>query len=198
MTITQSMKLFQKLDDLELENLKHLQLTQDEMDRILTIIDEDSPKTSTPRGFRKIGEGLTPTNSSKRNRWKKNWGWKHSSGKSSSIEEEPTGLLTSPKKSQSLHSSTPNQSPKQRNTIKSAESVNDESTSPIKHRKRESDKTKNYETRSSAGARLFQMLDNNDERLEVLLDEFGKLSLNNNCRPASIHVTQKSHPLDEF
>jgi hypothetical protein len=194
MTITLPMKYFLNLDDLELENLKHLQLTQDEMERILSIIDEDSPKTNTPRSSRKICEGLTPTNSSKRNRWKKNWGWKQSPGKSSSIEEEPTGLLTSPKKSQSLHTTSPHHSPKQRNTVKSSESINDESTSPIRHRKRKSEKTKHTETRSSAGARLFQMLDNNDERLEVLLDEFGELSLNS--RPASIHVTQKSN--DEF
>lgn len=172
------------------------------MEKILSIIDEDSPSIiTTPKESRKIGEGLTPTNSAKRNRWKKNWGWKHSPGKSSSIEEEPpAGLMTSPKKSQSLHSATPTHSPKQRNTVvKSAESINDESTSPaIRHRKRKNDKTKISEYRSSAGARLIQMFDNNDERLEILLDEFGEISLSNNCRPASIHVTHKSNPLDEF
>lgn len=187
-------------DDLELENLKHLQLTQEEMERMLSIIEEGSPSTSlvvSPKSVRRIGgeDNLTPTSTSsmKRGRWKKHLGWIQSPGKSSSIEEE--NFAVSPKKSQSLYTTTPSHSPKHRTNVKSDESVNEES--PSRRQRRRIDKA-TAEMRASAGARLIQMFDNNDERLEVLLNEFGELSLHHNSRPASIHVTQKSNPLDEF
>lgn len=103
----------------------------------------------------------------------KSWSWKHSpGGKSESIEEEPE----SPKKS---HSS-PSGSPKHQNH------------SPVRRKKNEtptSSPSKRADNRSSAGARLYQILDQydrdtSDEELQTLLVSNG--------RPASIHAIQSS------
>lgn len=192
-------------DDLELQNLTHLQLTQEEMMRVLSIIDEsggsvDSPDSSnsvSPRIARKPSghEGFSRTSSSKRARWR-NWGWKQSPGKSSSIEEEPTtfsGQLDSPKKSVSLNSPTPiNRSPNRRMKVMSDEAVNKNGNSS-KHQRRERSKRESpkAELRASADARLIQMFDDEiDETIEISIDKFNDFHISNN-RPASVHLNQK-------
>lgn len=197
---------FQRLvDDLEIVDLKHLQATQDEMMKKLAIMDDESTgaggeqsetssASATPKGQKKL-DGLkdSGSGSSKRHRWK-NWGWKHSPAKSSSIEEEPNSLLDSPKKSQSSKSSTPNQSPKHKYRINSSELLpnGDDASTPFRRRKQQQkSEASKTELRSSAGARLIQMFDNKDgtERLESYCDEFHAL-LPENGRPASIHIIQ--------
>lgn len=183
-------------DDLEIVDLKHLQATQEEMMKKLSIVDDEngsselSEPTSasvTPKVQKKL-EGLR--DGSKRHRWK-NWGWKHSPVKSSSIEEEPVALLESPKRSHSSKSSTPNQSPKHRNKINSSELIaNGDDATPFRRRKQKSETSK-AELRSSAGARLIQLFDDKDEteKLDSDYDEFRAL-LPENARPASVHITQ--------
>lgn len=192
------------LDDLEIVDLKHLQTTQDEMMKKLAIMDdenltveggggggehsENSSASVTPKAQKK----LESIGSTKRHRWKA-WGWKHSPAKSSSIEEEPSAaLLESPKKSQSSKSSTPNQSPKHRFKVNSNETIvngGEELSSPFRRRKHKTEAAKT-ELRSSAGARLIQLYDNNDENEKLdSHDEFYAL-LPENGRPASIHIIQ--------
>lgn len=188
-------------------DLKHLQATQDEMMRKLSIMDEESSAcgeqsenssaSATPKVQKKLDMTLL-----KKHRWK-NWGWKHSPTKSSSIEEEPTAApVESPKRSHSSKSSTPNQSPKHKNKISSNETIanGDESLTPFRRRKHQqrSDMSK-AELRSSAGARLIQIFDNKDgiEKLEADCDEFHAL-LTENGRPASIHIIQTLNRHDEF
>lgn len=185
-------------------DLKHLQTTQDEMMKKLALIDDDSAvggehseassTTVTPKSQKKSESGST-----KRHRWK-TWGWKHSPAKSSSIEEEPSAsLLDSPKRSHSSKSSTPNQSPKH-NYINSDETlVNcDEASTPFRRRKQQKSNASKAELRSSAGARLIQIIDNKDgiERLDSD-DEFRAL-LPENGRPASIHIIQTLSRPDEL
>lgn len=192
------------LDDLEIVDLKHLQATQDEMMKKLAIMDdedlsaeggdgggehsENSSASVTP----KVQKKLENMSSSKRHRWK-NWGWKHSPAKSLSIEEEPTSaLLDSPKKSLSSKSSTPNQSPKHKYKINSNETISnggDELSTPFRRRKHKTEAAKS-ELRASAGARLIQLYDNNDDSDKLdAHDEFHAL-LPDNGRPASIHIIQ--------
>lgn len=113
------------------------------------------------------------TRKDQRKIWK-SWSWKHSpGGKSESIEEEPD----SPKKS---HSS-PSESPKHQNH-----------SSPVRRKKNgtpTNSPSKRADNRSSAGARLYQILDQydrdtSDEELQTLLVSNG--------RPASIHAIQSS------
>lgn len=188
-------------------DLKHLQSTQDEMIKKLSIIDDESlaggeqsgnsSASATPKGQKKFDMNL-----SKKHRWK-NWGWKHSPGKSSSIEEEPTtALLESPKRSHSSKSSTPNQSPKHKSKVSSNEIIanGDESLTPFRRRKlQQKSEMSKTELRSSAGARLIQLFDNKDgiEKLETDCDEFHAL-LPDNGRPASIHIIQTLNRQDEF
>lgn len=191
-------------------DLKHLQVTQDEMMRKLAIMDdesvaggeisENSSASATPKTQKKFDGNMS---SSKRHRWK-NWGWKHSPAKSSSIEEEPNVSLESPKKSHSSMSSTPNQSPKHKIKISSNETIanGDESSTPFRRRKQQQQpksEMSKAELRSSAGARLIQMIDNKDgtEKLESDCDEFRAL-LPENGRPASIHIIQTLNRPDEF
>lgn len=202
--------LYAKKDDLELQNLKHLQLTQEEMMRVLSIIDEPgnvssgaSSNSVSPRAAKKPAghEGFNRTSSSKRARWK-NWGWKHSPGKSSSIEEEPLGQLESPKKSISLYSpASKSQSPKRRLKVMSDEAVNNNGNSS-KHQRSERINRDNpkAEFRASADARLIQMFedDNGEERIEISIEKLKDLDLSDNNRPASIHVTQNLGHLDNF
>lgn len=158
---------------------------------------ENSSATATPKVQKKL-----ESSASKRHRWK-NWGWKHSPAKSSSIEEEPTTLLESPKKSLSSKSSTPNQSPKHKSKINSSETIanGDDSTTPFRRRRQQQPKSEasKAELRSSAGARLIQLIDNKDgaEKLDSEFDEFHAL-LPENGRPASIHIIQTLTRPDDF
>lgn len=156
---------------------------------------ENSSASVTPKGQKKF-DGLR--DGSKRHRWK-NWGWKHSPAKSSSIEEEPVALLESPKRSLSSKSSTPNQSPKHRNKISSSETITngDDATTPFRRRKHQ--QKSEALNRSSAGARLIQLLDNKDgiDKLDSDCDDFRAL-LPENGRPASIHIIQTLSHQDEF
>lgn len=187
------------VDDLEIMDLKHLQLTQDEMIKKLSVLDDDeasaehsenSSATTTPKGHKKLEPGKE---GSKRHRWK-NWGWKHSPAKSSSIEEEPGCLLESPKRSHSSKSSTPNQSPKHKFKINYDETIanGDELSTPLRRHKQHQKCDAKAELRASAGARLIQMFDNKDEKLDSDYDEFRAL-LPENGRPASVHVLHNRH-----
>jgi hypothetical protein len=181
-------------------DLKHLQSTQDEMMKKLAIMDDEaggensanSSTSVTPKVLKKLdgGKEIVGGGSTKRHRWK-NWGWKHSPAKSSSIEEEPVALLDSPKKSASSKSSTPNQSPKHKNKINSNERIEngDDLSTPFRRRRQKSEAKS--ELRQSAGARLIQIIDNKDgiDKLEAGCDEFYAL-LPENGRPASIHIIQ--------
>lgn len=128
------------------------------------------------------------TRKAEKKRWK-NWGWKYSpNAKTASIEEEPE----SPKRN-SRHSS-PTSSPKH---SKAAESPSASSvlailmtTSPLR-RKTPSQSvggsSSRVDNRSSAGARLYQMLedgvDDSGDELQALLV---------NGRPASVHIVPMS------
>lgn len=193
-------------DDLEIVDLKHLQATQEEMMKKLSIVDyepvsgehsEPSSASTTPKVQKRL-EGLR--DGSRRHRWK-NWGWKHSPAKSSSIEEEPVALLDSPRRSHSSKSSTPNQSPKHRNKINSSDLIGDDVTTPFRRRTQSQQKSEisKAELRSSAGARLIQLFDNKDEleKLDSDYDEFRAL-LPENGRPASVHITQTLQHQDDF
>lgn len=202
-----------------MEHVKQLQMTQEEMMKKLSIMDEehvngnggvvnggtgDQSEESTPRPQKKFDTGKEGNSSTKRHRWK-NWGWKHSPAKSSSIEEEPQ--LESPRKSQpSSKNSTPNQSPKHKYKIMSSDgtlnsSVNDELLTPFRRKKHQQVRSDNAKTehRSSAGARLFQMFDSKDgiESAEAECDEFYSL-IPANGRPASIHIIHTTKPHEDF
>lgn len=204
--------LIYHLDDLEIVDLKHLQAAQDEMIKKLSImedeggvggeISESSSASATPKVHKKF-DGVRDGNlsASKRHRWK-NWGWKHSPAKSSSIEEETSAaLLESPKKSLSSKSSTPNQSPKHKFKVNQNDAVlnGDELSTPFRRRKQKSEVSKS-ELRSSAGARLIQLLENTEgiNKVDSECDEFYAL-LPENGRPASIHIIQTlKNSQDEF
>lgn len=174
-------------------DLTHLKVTQDEMMKKLSILEDESPN--------ECQYGQSKLSQKKRFGFKsKAWGWKQSPIKSSSIEEEPppsSVLLESPspKKSLSSKSSTPNQSPKHR--ISSSETIrncsSDEMT-PFRRRKnnrqQQHQNGSKTELRSSASARLIQLFDSKDEIDKLSSDtEFYSL-LPENGRPASIHVLQ--------
>lgn len=157
---------------------------------------ENSSASATPKVRKKLD--VTKEGSAKRHRWK-NWGWKHSPAKSSSIEEEPVALL----ESHSSKSSTPNQSPKHKSKVSSNEtiSIGDDST-PFRRRKQQLNQQQKSEVsktelRSSAGARLIQLIDK-DEKLDEDGDEFHALLKLENGRPASIHIIQTLNHSDEF
>lgn len=188
------------LDDLEIVDLTHLKVTQEEMMKKLSILDDESCDIQTLQ---------SKASQKKRFGFKsKGWTWKQSPIKSSSIEEEPplSALLLespSPKKSLSSKSSTPNQSPKHR--ISSSETIrncsSDEATSfrrrknirPQQQQQPQQTNTSNSpktELRSSASARLIQLFDSKDGIDKLSSDyEFYSL-LPENGRPASIHVIQ--------
>lgn len=141
-------------------------------------------------------------------RWK-NWGWKYSPGKTSSIEEEPIELQSA---KTSRHSS-PNSSPKHK---KSNDSTTTAATvvsnllnqSPLRRRPQSGQSRngkmiqnsttnqntnnnnmaiRNADIRSSAGARLCQTLDSLEDDGN---DEFQALIING--RPASVHIVPMS------
>lgn len=180
--------------------MKHLQATQDEMMKKLSIMEDDpvcdhsenSSASATPKVQKKLD--VTKEGSAKRHRWK-NWGWKHSPAKSSSIEEEPVALL----ESHSSKSSTPNQSPKHKSKVSSNETIaNGDDSTPFRRRKQQQkSEVSKTELRSSAGARLIQLIDK-DEKLDADGDEFRALLPLENGRPASIHIIQTLNHSDEF
>lgn len=146
-------------------------------------------QTNSSKPLRKL-DGM-----SRKKVWRKGWNWKQSPVKSSSIEEEPAGLLESPKRSlQSSKCSTPNLSPKHHvNKIYSAETVSDDAggSALVRRKQRKSESVAKSELRSSASARLLQFLESKDGIEKVSSDEFLSL-IPDNGRPASIHVIQSS------
>lgn len=177
------------LDDLEVEIVAALeaQLQQENRDIIAGHID-DSWSAASPSSA-----GSTPANQSpkehrkldhNKKRWK-NWGWKYSpGGKTSSIEEEPE----SPKQSTSRLSS-PANSPKHRSTKTSDGSLEPATgSSPLRRQKSPSPSAisgTGSGNRSSAGARLCQMIDDSQDESG---DELQALLING--RPASVHIVQ--------
>lgn len=167
----------------------------------LAIMDEDIVPSATNEQSANSSANVTPrsqkkfdSGAAKRHRWK-NWGWKHSPAKSSSIEEEPS-QSESPKRSQSSKSSTPNQSPKHKFKAPDgiANGIIDDASTAIRRKKLQTSEII-AKDRSSAGARLIQLLDNNGlDKLDS--DEFRAL-LPENGRPASIHIIQ-SISRDDF
>lgn len=144
-------------------------------------------------------------------RWK-NWGWKYSPGKTSSIEEEPTESAST---KTSRHSS-PTSSPKHKKSTASGGAVVVDSAtvtnnnvvsnllnqSPLRRRPQSaqqsqttarsngkavtvnaSNNANRIDIRSSAGARLCQTLDSFEDDEN---DEFQALIING--RPASVHI----------
>lgn len=133
-----------------------------------------TPVNQSPKEHRKLDQ---------KKRWK-NWGWKYSpGGKTSSIEEEPE----SPKQSTSLLAS-PANSPKHR-SIKSGDGSL-VPASPLRRQKSPSPSATSASgsgNRSSAGARLCQMIDDSQDESG---DELQALLVNG--RPASVHIVQLS------
>ncbi|KAG5678557.1 hypothetical protein PVAND_008222 [Polypedilum vanderplanki] len=193
-------------DDLEFVDLKHLQVTQDEMMKRLALLDDHENICGEQQSkLQKKTEGVT------KRFGLKGWSWKQSPAKSTSIEEEQQQQLSyslqdySPKKSLSSKSSTPNQSPKHR--ISSSETIrnclSDEITSfrRKKHQKQQIQQNSDFnrnELRASASARLIQLYDSKDE-----IDKFDpeyefRSLLPANGRPASIHVIQQTVRSDDF
>ncbi|GAB0096996.1 Hyccin [Sergentomyia squamirostris] len=144
-----------------------------------------------------VTNGGSPKGTSRKastKRWR-NWGWKYSpnTGKSMSIEEEPE----SPRKSasSSRHSSPKDSPSRTRNGSPNA--------SPVRRKKTPSPRdspTRRAEIRASAGARLYQaiedrnhMLDDSGDELQALLDTVHKLK--HTVRPASVHVGQSNSGL---
>lgn len=148
---------------------------------------DNAVATSSPKESRR----------NEKKRWK-NWSWKYSpGGKTTSIEEEPE----SPKKT-SRHSS-PTNSPKHKksdtNGSGSSNSNSNLSMSPIRRKNRNGTGAvgtgaasfvaggRMIEVRSSAGARLCQLLDDSQDESG---DELQALLANG--RPASVHIVQMS------
>lgn len=179
--------LVQLLDDLELEFVAALEAQQQQDYRERTLecssgtsstghngsvvpagqFDNWSPvplsAASSPKDLRKHDQ---------KKRWK-NWGWKYSpGGKTSSIEEEPP---ESPKQPSSKHSS-PANSPKHKNPLVA---------SPLRRQKSPSPSGGSAGLRSSAGARLCQLIDDSQDESG---DELQALLING--RPASVHIVQ--------
>ncbi|XP_055687832.1 hyccin isoform X2 [Lutzomyia longipalpis] len=139
---------------------------------------------ASPKGMRKASTKL----------WR-NWGWKYSpsGGKSMSIEEEPE----SPKKSasSSRHSSPKDSPSRTRNGSPSA--------SPIRRKKTPSPRdspTRRAEIRASAGARLYQAIEDRNQLFDDSGDEMQALidsvhNLKHTVRPASVHVGQSNSGL---
>lgn len=163
----------------------------------LSIKDEHQQENVTDGSEQQIGllkrkklDGM-----SKKIGWRKGWNWKQSPVKSSSIEEEPIGLLDSPKRSlQSSKSSTPNMSPKHNNINKiySSETVSDDAggSALVRRKQRKSESVAKSELRASASARLLHYLESKDAIDKINSDEFFSLIPDTNGRPASIHVIQ--------
>lgn len=179
--------LVQLLDDLELEFVAALEAQQQQdyreraecssgsssishngsgvpVDWSPTPLGTVSSAVSSPKDLRKLEQ---------KKRWK-NWGWKYSpGGKTSSIEEEPP---ESPKQPSSKHSS-PANSPKHKNQL---------AASPLRRQKSPSSPSGGSAgLRSSAGARLCQLIDDSQDDSG---DELQALLING--RPASVHIVQ--------
>lgn len=155
---------------------------------------DQSHATSSPKD-------QTHKNENKSKRWK-TWGWKYSPGsKNASIEEEPE----SPKRLSSRQSS-PTQSPKHNcngvggksklmamaggSSNGDGSSADELQCSPVRRKKSPSphdSPTKRAVVRASAGARLYQMLDDSSDDPG---DELQSLLCNG--RPASVHIVQLS------
>lgn len=176
------------LDDLEVEIVAALeaQMQQENRDIIAGHIDDSwsaaSSTASTPIN------GQSPKEHRKldqKKRWK-NWGWKYSpGGKTSSIEEEPE----SPKQSTSRLAS-PANSPKHRSKMigDGGSLAPSSSGSPLRRQKSPSPSSASGSgNRSSAGARLCQMIDDSQDESG---DELQALLVNG--RPASVHIVQLS------
>lgn len=175
------------LDDLEVEIVAALeaQLQQENRDINAGHIDDSwsaasssaasTPVNQSPKEHRKLDQ---------KKRWK-NWGWKYSpGGKTSSIEEEPE----SPKQSTSRLSS-PANSPKHRGN-KTGDISLMAPSSPLRRQKSPSPSATSGSgsgNRSSAGARLCQMIDDSQDESG---DELQALLANG--RPASVHIVQVS------
>lgn len=184
-----------RIDDLEQADLKHLQTTQDEMIKKLALVDDEDVQNSCENEQQaallkppKKNDGI-----SKKIGWRKGWTWKQSPVKSASIEEEPVGLLESPKRSQnSSKNSTPNLSPKHSAGSKniSSETVYEDGSGSVLVRRKQRQQQQKFELRSSASARLIQFLESKDAVDKINTDEFFSLIPEKNGRPASIHVIQ--------
>lgn len=74
-----------------------------------------------------------------------------------------------------------------------------DSSSPLRRRKQNKSDASRVELRSSAGARLIQIIDNKDglDKLDADCDEFLAL-LPENGRPASIHIIQTLSRPEDF
>lgn len=142
-------------------------------------------------------------------RWK-NWGWKYSPGKQSSIEEEPIELsstktsrhsspTSSPKHKKSTDSTTTaatvvsnllNQSPLRRRPqsgqSRNGKMIQNQNTNN-NNNNNQNNAVRNADIRSSAGARLCQTLDSLEDDGN---DEFQALIING--RPASVHIVPMS------
>lgn len=182
-----------QIDDLEVHDLKHLQTTQEEMMKKLSIVDDsiiDNDQQTTL---------LKPTmNVTKKLGWRKGWSWKQSPVKASSIEEEPTAQLDSQRRSQhSSKSSTPNLSPKHSSSNNiSSETVHEDENSSILVRRKQRTQQQKIELRSSASARLIQFFETKDNVDKIYSEDFYSLIPDKNGRPASIHVIQSASSND--
>ncbi|XP_053690072.1 hyccin isoform X2 [Sabethes cyaneus] len=194
-------------DDLEVEFVKSLQSTQQEMMGKLAAI--DAVETGSAVGVNGVVIGLAeeasgnnsrPEGKKKESRIWKNWGWKtnapaSSTPKQASIEEEGD----SPKKSLSSKHSSPAESPKHKWTgPKGEEQLNSNGISPASLRRKKFLTSKNQSpidrtgVRASAGARLYEELDSlqdSDDELQALIV---------NGRPATIHLIQPSTIPDDI
>ena len=177
---------------MEVADLKHLQANQDEMIKKLAILDDDQQTFLTESNDHQLKPPKKLDYMSKKIGWRKGWTWKQSPIKSSSIEEEPAGLLESPRRSHtSSKSSTPNLSPKHSSSSKniSSETVHEEGSGSVLVRRKQRQPHKS-ELRSSASARLIQFLESKDAIDKINSEEFFSLIPEKNGRPASIHVIQ--------
>ena len=78
---------------MEVADLKHLQANQDEMIKKLAILDDDQQTFLTESNDHQLKPPKKLDYMSKKIGWRKGWTWKQRPIKSSSIEEEPAGIL---------------------------------------------------------------------------------------------------------
>lgn len=192
------------IDDLEMDLVAALeaQHLQNIRENCPLTIESNGYAGQTMNGGNSGGDGNSASSpkearrNEQKKRWK-NWSWKYSpGGKTTSIEEEPE----SPKKT-SRHSS-PNSSPKHKSksdTNSATSSNNNLSLSPIRRIKNRNASggsgsamtgtaaaiANRVDVRSSAGARLCQLLDDSQDESG---DELQALLANG--RPASVHIVQ--------
>lgn len=140
-------------------------------------------------------------------RWK-NWGWKYSPGKTSSIEEEPNETTSTRTSRHSSPTSSPkhkksdkeppatvvsnliNQSPLRRRpqSGQNAQSIRANGKTNVSNPNQTTNVANNRnDIRSSAGARLCQQFESLDDEIN---DEFQALIING--RPASVHIVPMS------